>query len=51
MKYFITNYDAHNIQTRQSNNLFLPTSFLTQYRKGVFFTGIKLLNKLPSEIK
>jgi hypothetical protein len=50
-KYFITHYDAHNLQTRQSNNLFLPTSSLALYQKGVFFTGIKLFNKLPPEIK
>jgi hypothetical protein len=40
-----------NLQTRQSNNLFLPTSSLALYQKGVFFTDIKLFNKLPSEIK
>jgi hypothetical protein len=50
-KYFITNYDTLNLQTRQSNNLFPPTSDLTLYQKGVYFTGIKLFNKLPSEIK
>jgi hypothetical protein len=49
-KYFITNYDTHNLQTRQSNNLFPPTSTL-MYQKGVYFTDIKLFNELPSAIK
>jgi hypothetical protein len=49
--YFITNYDTHNLQTRQSNNLFSPISTLMLYQKVVYYTGIKLVNKLPSEIK
>jgi hypothetical protein len=43
--------DTHNLKTRQSNNLYLPTSTLTLYQKGVYFTGVKLFNKLPHEIK
>jgi hypothetical protein len=48
---FITNYDRHNVQTRQSDNLHLPTSSLTLYQNGTYFTGIKIFNKLPSELK
>jgi hypothetical protein len=48
---FITNYDRHNVQTRQSDNLHLPTSSLTLYQNGAYFTGIKIFNKLPSELK
>jgi hypothetical protein len=50
-KLFTTNHEAHNLQTRQSNNLYLSTSTLTLYQKGVYFTGIKLFNDLPLEIK
>ncbi|PNF44137.1 hypothetical protein B7P43_G03190, partial [Cryptotermes secundus] len=50
-KLFTTNHDAHNLQTRQRSNLYLPTSTLTLYQKGVYFTGIKLFNNLPLEIK
>jgi hypothetical protein len=50
-KLFTTNHNAHNLQTRQSNNLYLPASTLTLYQKGVYFTGIKLFNNLPHEIK
>jgi hypothetical protein len=34
-KLFTTNRDAHNLQTRQSSNLYFPTSTLTLYQKGV----------------
>jgi hypothetical protein len=51
MNYFNTNYGAHDLHIRQSNNVFLPTSSLTLYQKGVLFTGTKLFNKLPFEIK
>jgi hypothetical protein len=50
-KLFTTNYDTHNLQTRQSNNLHPPTSTLALYQKGVYFTGIKLFNNLPPEMK
>jgi hypothetical protein len=47
----VTNYDTHNLQARQSNNLYPPISSLTLYQKGVYYTGIKWFNKLPSELK
>jgi hypothetical protein len=50
-KLFITNHNAHNLQIRQSNNLYLPTYILTLYQKGVYFTGIKLFHNLPLEVK
>jgi hypothetical protein len=43
-KLFTTNYDAHNLQTRQRNDLYLPISTLTLYQKGVYYSGIKLFN-------
>jgi hypothetical protein len=48
---FITNYDRHNVQTRHSDNLYLPTSSLTLYQNGVYYTGIKFFNNLPPELK
>jgi hypothetical protein len=50
-KLFTTNHDAHNLQTRHRNDLYLPTSTLTLYQKGVYYTGIKLFNNLPRNIK
>jgi hypothetical protein len=32
-------------------NLHLPTSSLTLYQNGAYFTGIKIFIKLPSELK
>jgi hypothetical protein len=49
--FFITNYDRHNVQTRHCINLYFPTSSLTLYQNGVYYTGIKIFNKLPSELK
>jgi hypothetical protein len=48
---FTTNYDSHNIQTRQRNNFHLPSSSLTTYQNGAYFTGIKIFDKLPLELK
>jgi hypothetical protein len=48
---FITNYDKYNVKTRRSDNLYLPTSSLTLYQNGVYYTGIKIFNKLQLELK
>ena len=50
-KLFITNYDSHNVKTRQGENLNFPLLQLTIYQKGIYFTGIKIFNKLPSYLK
>jgi hypothetical protein len=50
-KLFTTNHDAHNLQTRHRNYLYLPTSTLTLYQKGGYYTGIKLFNNLLRNIK
>jgi hypothetical protein len=43
--------DSHNTVNRQRQNLYLPQANLTIYQKGVYSAGIKMFNKLPSEIK
>jgi hypothetical protein len=48
---FTTNYDSHNIQIRKSNNFHLPSSSLTTYQNGAYFTGTKIFNKLPLKLK
>jgi hypothetical protein len=48
---FITNYDKHNVQTRHSDNLYFPTSSLTLYQNGVYYTDTKIFNKLPPKLK
>ena len=48
---FITNNQIHNLQTRAKNNLHPPTAHLTKFQKGVYYSGIKIFNNLPREIK
>jgi hypothetical protein len=47
----MTNYENHNIHTRQSNNLHLPMASLTSNHQEVNYSGIKYFSKLPLEIK
>jgi hypothetical protein len=43
--------NIYNMNTRQKYNLHLPSSNLSLYQKGFYFTGIKLYNNLPQSIK
>ena len=46
-----TNKEKHNLDTRQRNNLYLSQTNLTIYQKGAYYSGIKIFNNLPLEIK
>jgi hypothetical protein len=48
---FIINYDSHGIPTRQSKNFRLPSACTSIYQLGVQYSGIKLFNKLPTDLK
>jgi hypothetical protein len=48
--FFITSMDSHNLDTRQSNNLYTPQANLSVYQKGAYYSGVKIFNKLPSSI-
>ena len=48
---FLTNTQSYNLDTRQKNNLHLPQANLTIYQKGAYYSGIKIFNNLPLEIK
>jgi hypothetical protein len=48
---FLTNNENHNLDTRQRNNLYLPQANLTIYQKGAYYSGIRIFNNLPLEIK
>jgi hypothetical protein len=50
-KLFISNYDSHNIWTRQCEDLHYPSTVLTLYKKDAYFMGIKIFNKLSSHLK
>jgi ABC-type transporter Mla maintaining outer membrane lipid asymmetry ATPase subunit MlaF len=39
------------IQTLERNNLFLPQANLTIYQQGAYYSGLKIFNNLPLEIK
>jgi hypothetical protein len=39
--------EAATWHTRQSDDLHLPSSSLSIYQNGTYFTGIKFFNKLP----
>jgi hypothetical protein len=43
--------DSHNLETRQSSNLYIPQANLSVYQKGAYYSGVKIFNKLPSNIK
>jgi len=48
---FTTNNEIHKIDTRQRNNLHLPSVSLKKFQTGVFYMGIKIYNSLPLHIK
>jgi hypothetical protein len=49
--YFKVNSEVYNINTRNELNLHLPISNLSVYQKGTFYSGIKVFNSLPYQIK
>jgi len=48
---FISNSEIHDINTRHNCNLHLPSTNLTLVQKGVLFSGNKIYNHLPLNIK
>jgi hypothetical protein len=48
---FITNQEIHNINTRCNTYLHPPICNLMEFQKGVYFSGIKLYNHLPLNLK
>jgi len=49
--FFQSNSEFHNLNTRYNRNLHLPSTNLTSVQKGVLFSGSKICNYLPSNIK
>ena len=47
---FISNSEIH-INTRYNHNLHLPSTNITLVQKGVLFSGSKIYNHLPLNIK
>jgi len=48
---FLSNSQVHKINTRQTFDPYVPTANLTVYQKGVYYSGIKIYNHLPTAIK
>jgi len=51
MDEFTINSDVHSINARQRTDLHPPLIKLTKYKKGVYYSGIKIFNCLPQKIK
>jgi hypothetical protein len=49
--YFKVNSGIHNINTRTKSNLHQPISNLSAYQKGTYYSGIRVFNSLPSQVK
>ena len=49
--YFATNNVYHKFNTRHKNDVHLPQASLTMYQRGVYYSGVKLFNSLPANIK
>jgi len=48
---FTSNSEVHSINTRHKSDLYPPSIKLTKYQKGVYYSGIKIFNYLPQNIK
>jgi hypothetical protein len=48
---FITTSEIHEMNTHHNHNLYLPFTNLTLVQKGVLFSGSKIYNHLPLNIK
>ncbi|PNF19825.1 hypothetical protein B7P43_G14025 [Cryptotermes secundus] len=48
---YVTNSDVHTRNTRFNHDLHLQVVNLTIFQKGEWYSGIKLYNHLPPELK
>lgn len=48
---FVKTSDVHMYNTRNRSDLHLPLNRLKLSQKGAYFSGIKLFNKLPNDLK
>jgi len=48
---FYTNNQIHSVHTRFETNLHPPIANLTKFQKEVYYSGIKIFNKLPHIIR
>jgi hypothetical protein len=48
---FVINANIHNFPTRSHNDLHLPIANVSVFQKGVYFSGVKIFNNLPTDLK
>lgn len=48
---FESNASFHNFSTRSHNDLHLPNANLSVFQKGVYYSGVKIYNNLPTDLK
>ena len=48
---FTVNSEIHNINTRQHLKFHQPAPNLTRFKQGIYYSGVKIYNNLPSHIK
>jgi hypothetical protein len=48
---FVSNANVHNFRTRSHNDLHLPIANRSVFQKGVYFSGVKIFNNLPTDLK
>jgi hypothetical protein len=48
---FLSNSHVRQINTRQTSDPYIPKANLAIYQKGVYYSGIKIYNHLPTAIK
>jgi hypothetical protein len=48
---FLNSTEVHDISTRQNVNLFPPSTSFTKVQKGAYYSGIKIYNSRPKELK
>jgi hypothetical protein len=48
---FKSNFEVHFINTRHRSDLFPPSTKLTKYHKGFYYSGIIIFSHLPQSIK
>ena len=47
----MVNSDVHSINTRQHTNLHQPTLNLAGYQQEIYYSGVRVYNNIPSQIK
>jgi hypothetical protein len=43
--------EMHSINARKNSNLYHPQANLTLYQKGVYYSGVKVFNNFPPNIR